>query len=81
MSTLKAKQFHFVDDMDIAATTLAAVDRVEGFSAKVGDVVRTWIRRSNDRRMLAQMNDHLLNDIGLNRFDAGLETGKYFWQK
>jgi uncharacterized protein YjiS (DUF1127 family) len=81
MSTLKAKQFHFIDDMDIAATTLAAVDRVAGFSAKVGNVARTWIRRSNDRRMLAQMNDHLLNDIGLNRFDAGLETDKYFWQK
>ena len=81
MSTLKAKQFHFVDDMDIAAKTLAAVDHVEGFSAKAGNVVRTWIRRSNDRRMLAQMNEHLLNDIGLNRFDAGLETDKYFWQK
>jgi uncharacterized protein YjiS (DUF1127 family) len=81
MSTLKAKQFHFVDDMDIAAKTLAAVDHVEGFSAKVGNVVRTWIRRSNDRRALTQMNEHLLNDIGLTRFDVNLETDKHFWQK
>jgi uncharacterized protein YjiS (DUF1127 family) len=81
MSTLKAKQFHFVDDMDIAAKTLAAVDHVEGFSAKAVNVLRTWVRRSNDRRMLAQMNEHLLNDIGLTRFDVSLETDKRFWQK
>jgi uncharacterized protein YjiS (DUF1127 family) len=81
MSTLKAKQFHFVDDMDIAAKTLAAVDHVEGFSAKAGNVIRTWIRRSNDRRALTQMNEHLLNDIGLTRFDVNLETDKHFWQK
>jgi hypothetical protein len=26
MSTLKAKQFHFIEDMDISALTLAAVE-------------------------------------------------------
>jgi uncharacterized protein YjiS (DUF1127 family) len=31
--------------------------------------------------MLAQMNEHLLTDIGLTRFDVSLETDKYFWQK
>jgi uncharacterized protein YjiS (DUF1127 family) len=81
MSTLKAKQFHFVDDMDIAAKTLAAVDRVEGFVTRTSNVFRTWIRRSQDRRMLTQMNDHLLSDIGLTRYDVKLETDKHFWQK
>ena len=81
MSTLKAKQFHFVDDLDIAATTLAVVDRVEGFGTRAVNLVGTWARRSNDRRMLAQLSDHLLNDIGMNRFDVVLETDKYFWQK
>lgn len=81
MSTLKAKQFHFLDDMDIAATTLAAVERIEGFATRTSNVFRTWIGRSQDRRMLAQMNDHLLNDIGLTHYDVKLETDKHFWQK
>ena len=81
MSTLKAKQFHLIDDMDIAATTFAMIERVEGFSTKAVDIARTWVRRSHDRRMLARMNEHLLNDIGLTPFDVNQEVNKYFWQK
>jgi len=47
MSTLKAKHFHLIDDLDIAATTLAMIERVEGFSTKAVDIVRTWVRRSS----------------------------------
>lgn len=81
MSTLKAKQFHLIDDMDIAAKTFAVIERVEEFSNKTTDIIRTWARRSHDRRMLARMNEHLLNDIGLSPFDVNREVGKYFWQK
>ena len=81
MSTLKAKQFHLIDDMDIAAKTFAVIERVEEFSNKTTDIVRTWVRRSNDRRMLLRMNSHMLDDIGLTPFDVRLEADKYFWQK
>ena len=81
MSTLKAKQFHFVDDMDIAAKTLDVVERAEGFGTKAINVVRTWVRRSNDRRMLTQMNERMLDDVGLSRFDVSVGTDKFFWQK
>jgi uncharacterized protein YjiS (DUF1127 family) len=81
MSTLKAKNFHFIDDMDISALTLAAIERVESFAAKVRLVTVTWIRRSNDRRALAMMNQHMLDDIGLTRHDIDREIAKYFWQK
>jgi len=81
MSTLKAKHFHLIDDLDIAATTLAMIERVEGFSTKAVDIVRTWVRRSNDRRMLVRMNDHMLSDIGLTRFDVNVEADKHFWQQ
>ena len=81
MSTLRAKQFHLVDDMDISATTFAIVERVEGFVTRTSNIFRTWVRRSNERRMLAQMNERMLTDIGLTRFDVSLETDKYFWQK
>ena len=81
MSTLKAKNFHLIDDMDIAALALAAIERVEEFANKAKLVVMSWIHRSNERRALAMMNQHMLDDIGLTSFDVAKETGKYFWQK
>jgi uncharacterized protein YjiS (DUF1127 family) len=81
MSTLKAKNFHLVDDMDISVMTLAVIERIESFAAKVKLVVMTWIQRSNQRRALAMMNQHMLEDIGLTPFDVSRETAKYFWQK
>ena len=81
MSTIKAKHFHLIEDIDISALTLAAVERVEAFSAQVLTIARTWARRSNDRRQLAAMNTRMLADIGLTRVDIDHEIAKYFWQK
>jgi uncharacterized protein YjiS (DUF1127 family) len=81
MSTLKAKHFHFIDDLDISVMTLAVIERIESFAAKVKLVVMTWIRRSNERRALAMMNQHMLDDIGLTPHDINREVAKYFWQK
>ena len=81
MSTLKAKNFHLIEDMDIAALTLAAVERIEAFAAKVTGTLRTWSRRSSDRRILAYMSDRMLADIGLTRAEIDREVAKFFWQK
>ncbi|MCP4877089.1 MAG: DUF1127 domain-containing protein [Gammaproteobacteria bacterium] len=81
MSTLKAKQFHLIEDLDIAALTLAIIERVENVSKATISMIRTWVRRSNDRRMLAQMNERMLSDIGLTRHDIDVEVAKRFWQK
>ena len=81
MSTMKAKQFHLIEDLDIAATVFAAVERVEAIAAQVNRTVHLWIRRSNDRRTLAMMNQHLLDDIGLTRGEVARESAKFFWQK
>jgi uncharacterized protein YjiS (DUF1127 family) len=81
MSTLKAKQFHFIEDMDISALTLAAIDRVEAFGVAIAKLVQTWLRRSQERRMLLQMSGHMLDDIGLTPGDVANEGAKFFWQK
>ena len=81
MSTLKAKHFHLIEDLDIAAATFAAIERVEAVAARVTGTINLWHRRSNDRRQLAMMNERLLNDIGLSRIDLDREIAKYFWQK
>ncbi len=77
----KAKQFHLIDDMDISALTFAAIERVEASAVTVGKLIQTWIRRSNERRMLLQMGPHMLDDIGLTPGDVADEAAKFFWQK
>lgn len=81
MSTLRAKHFHLIEDLDIAATAFAAIERIEAIATHVSGTVKTWSRRSHDRRMLAMMNGHLLDDIGLTPADVSRETAKFFWQK
>ena len=81
MSTLKAKHFHLIEDLDIAALTFAAVERIEGFAAKITQGPKLWVRRSHERRLLSQMNLHMIEDIGLTIADVDREAGKYFWQK
>ncbi|MCC7283526.1 MAG: DUF1127 domain-containing protein [Acetobacteraceae bacterium] len=44
------------------------------------DAVRTWHRRSTSRRMLAQMGERELRDIGLAPGDASFEARKRFWE-
>ena len=81
MSTLKARHFHFIEDLDIAALTFAAIERIEGFAATVSGGIKLSVRRSNERRLLGQMNQRMLNDIGLTVADVEKETAKFFWQK
>ena len=81
MSTLKAKHFHLIEDLDIAALTFAAIERIEGFAASVSGGIKLWVRRSNERRLLGQMNQRMLNDIGLTIADVEKEAAKFFWQK
>lgn len=81
MSTLRVKHFNFIEDLDIAALTFAAVERIEGFAAKISQVLRTWVSRSQERRLLSQMNHRMLDDIGLTVADVDREINKFFWQK
>ena len=42
--------------------------------------VRQWWRRSRTRNEITELDEHLLRDIGLTRFDAMVESRKHFWQ-
>ena len=44
------------------------------------DTIRLWFSRSRQRRALAELNDHLLQDIGMSRDDAAREAAKPFWR-
>ena len=42
--------------------------------------VERWFERMRERRMLAELTDRDLRDIGLSRYDAMHEWRKPFWQ-
>ncbi|TWG97127.1 uncharacterized protein YjiS (DUF1127 family) [Mesorhizobium sp. J18] len=41
---------------------------------------RRWRQRAQDRRYLSELDDHVLSDIGLTRWDVTRETARPFWQ-
>jgi uncharacterized protein YjiS (DUF1127 family) len=43
-------------------------------------LLREWLRRSRTRHEIAELDDHLLRDIGLTRYEAAAEGRKHFWQ-
>jgi uncharacterized protein YjiS (DUF1127 family) len=42
--------------------------------------IATWIERTRQRRALAELDDHMLRDIGITRVEAARESGKPFWR-
>ena len=45
-----------------------------------GSLVALWIERVRQRRMLSELDDHLLRDIGVTRVEAARECEKPFWR-
>ena len=43
-------------------------------------VLGAWIERSRQRHALADLDDRLLKDAGISRFDAVHEIAKPFWR-
>jgi uncharacterized protein YjiS (DUF1127 family) len=41
--------------------------------------ILSWADRRRQRHALAELDDHLLRDIGLTRHQARVEMGKPFW--
>jgi uncharacterized protein YjiS (DUF1127 family) len=42
--------------------------------------IASWIERVRQRDALANLDDRMLRDIGLTRYDVAAETGKPFWR-
>lgn len=58
----------------------AAVSLAEVIVRSIYAAVRTWQQRYELRRHLAELDDHLLRDIGLTRAQAAAEAAKPFWR-
>lgn len=45
------------------------------------ETIAVWIERRRQRRALAQLDQHLLDDVGLTREQARHELDKPFWNR
>ena len=71
----------FLDGRVISERVYSVVQSVDGAMSKAKSVVRVWVSRSKDRRYLANLSPRLLQDIGLEPFQAQAEINKPFWKK
>ena len=51
-----------------------------GLVARVVDLMLTWSDRMRQRRHLAELDDRLLQDIGVSRADIENEISRPFWR-
>ena len=54
--------------------------RVTAAMAATAKTVLLWVLRRRQRRSLAELDDHMLRDIGLDRYQALREAAKPFWK-
>ena len=47
----------------------------------VAETLETWQERADERRHLLELDERLLRDMGLSRYDALREAAKPFWRK
>jgi len=51
-----------------------------GLVSRVVDLMLTWSDRMRQRRHLAELDDRLLQDIGVSRADIENEISRPFWR-
>ena len=51
-----------------------------GVLAQIGETLRLWRARQDERRRLAELTDRDLHDVGLSRADIFFEAEKPFWR-
>jgi uncharacterized protein YjiS (DUF1127 family) len=62
-----------------AADLPASADR-HGVYARLCRALTQWQARSRSRPLLAELDEHMLRDIGIDPARVWQETGKWFWQ-
>ena len=58
----------------------AAVQRTAACLGSAATSIGIFIERDRQRRALAELDEHLLRDLGLNRSAVAREVHKHFWQ-
>jgi uncharacterized protein YjiS (DUF1127 family) len=66
--------------LDCPQPVVRAPARSASAVVRFADSLGEWLRRGRSRRLLAQMDDRMLHDIGITRDTALSEHEKPFWR-
>ena len=66
--------------LDVPAAGLALPVARLSLAARLRRAVVDWRARARSRRLLAELDEHMLRDIGVDPARVWRETGKWFWQ-
>ena len=55
-------------------------DRLSDIFLSLVTLLQSWFVRAQERRMLLQLDQRMLKDIGITRVDAAREAMKPFWR-
>lgn len=72
--------YHLSLPGEIAHGGRRLVRSADRFLLKTVCLLQLWSERASQRRRLAELDGHMLKDIGISRADAAREYGKWFWQ-
>ena len=64
----------------VPAAALPVPAAQHGPYARLSRTLARWHARSLSRRLLADLDEHMLRDIGVDPARLWQETGKWFWQ-
>jgi len=71
-------------DYPVGINTCGRPPRFSILATNLPDTIRGWVARYHQRQRLgelAELKDHLLQDIGVSQDAALREAAKWFWQK
>jgi uncharacterized protein YjiS (DUF1127 family) len=77
---LRAAPLHIGGGQSVSAWRLL---KLEWWRARVGSLallVSVWLERTHTRRVLAELDEHLLRDIGRTAVEAQRESARPFWK-
>ena len=74
------KQLTYFPNMYPPAGESSAADAIDKSIAKVAATLRHWRQRSAQRRQLAGLSIHHLDDIGMTEAERLAEISKPFWR-
>ena len=66
---------------EFGSAELPLEDTTSNFASRFYKTANTWRQRSRTRAQLAGISVHSLQDIGISRIDALIESNKPFWEE
>lgn len=74
------KSYAYIEQAATSSIPVSASPDVAGALDSLAALIRTWSFRAQSRRELAELDDFLLADLGLDPIEAAREAAKPFWR-